>query len=58
VEKSIPGTVAKTLLFLAPYFIPGISEAYIAASIIAQLGQNLPQIAKSFDWSKDGDAYT
>lgn len=57
-EKSIPGTVMKTLVSTIPYFIPYVGPVYTTASILVGLGQNLPQIAKSFDWSSDGSAFT
>ena len=46
-DKSVFGTAMKTLVSTGIYFVPYIGTAYTAASIIAGLGSNLPQLYKS-----------
>ena len=57
-EKSVTGTVMKTLVSTIPYFLPYIGPVYTTAAILVGLGENLPQIAKSFDWSSEGSTFT
>jgi hypothetical protein len=35
-----------------------LGPVYTTAAILVGLGENLPQIAKSFDWSPEGSAFS
>ena len=45
-DKSVGGTIAKTVLSIAPYFIPGVNTAFGAISASLILAQVLPTFAK------------
>ncbi len=58
--KSIGGTIAKTALRIAPFFIPGVGQYLGAVAALGGIASSLPTIAKSLDsfvTGSDNDAF-
>ena len=46
-DKSVAGTISRTVVKLAPYFIPGVGEVLGAIGAIYGLARSLPVLAKA-----------
>ena len=54
-DKSVTGTVAKTLFKVAPMFIPYVGKVYGGLSATIELGKLLPVLYKSIEGIASGD---
>lgn len=57
-DKSVVGTVAKTLFKVAPMFIPHVGKVYGGLSATIELGKLLPILYKSIEGIASGDIST
>lgn len=55
-DKSVTGTIFKTAVQIAPYFIPVFNKFYAAFTASLQLGKTLPVLYKSIEGIASGDA--
>lgn len=46
-DKSVGGTIARTLFTIAPYFIPGVGQVFGAIGATYGLARSLPVLAKA-----------
>ena len=55
-DKSVGGTIARTLLTIAPSFIPYVGGAYAIAGISLELGKLIPELYNSVEGILGGDS--
>lgn len=55
-DKSVGGTIARTLLTIAPSFIPYVGGAYAIAGITLELGKLIPELYNSVEGVLGGDS--
>lgn len=56
-DKSLVGTVAKTVVTMLPYFIPGVQEVWGGITALEALGRVLPVLGKAVNgiWTNDSN---